>query len=400
MLLFADALLNPGQDALADAAVWVQGDKVRFAGPRAKLPEDARSDPEKITLPKLALMPGFVNAHAHLELSAFKDLPYPGSFTAWVRALLAAKNLRRDPNESGFEEGIHQSLESGVTTVADHVSVTENLEPLLNSPLRGFAFVEVLGVVPEIAQDIYQAARLLRESCAEGNFRIRVVPSPHSVHALHPEILETLLHDSADLVSVHLGESEDEHRYFRDKSGPMHELIAERGSALKREAASSFRELDRLGLLTDRILAVHGNYLDPEEIQILRERKLSIVHCPLSHRYFSHRPFPLEDIRRAGINVALGTDSLASAASLSMFDVIRTFETRHRGVKRAEIFRMATENGAKALRMDGEIGSIAAGKKADIVGVPLPRGTDPLDAIFQAEKVSLSIIDGEIIFLP
>jgi cytosine/adenosine deaminase-related metal-dependent hydrolase len=173
-------------------------------------------------------------------------------------------------------------------------------------------------------------------------------------------------------------------------------LIAERGNQLRRGTSSAVLELNEQGLLDDRILAVHGNYLNHEEIKLLARKKISVVHCPLSHRYFGHRPFPLQEALAAGINVALGTDSLASAASLSMLEVLRQVRNNFPDLSYEDIFRMATMGGAKALKLEKEIGEIIPGKKADIVGIPLAGKSSPLDALFSAEQVGFSMINGVI----
>ncbi len=396
MLILASALKNPSQPLIPDAAVWIQGEKIRWAGPRQDLPAEAKSDPEKFDLENTLLIPGMINAHAHLELTDLKGLPYPGSFSKWIRAILAAREISREhPEKSGIAQGVKQLLSGGTTTVADHIGVTGDLTGLLKSPLRGIAFVEVLGVNPEVAWDILEAALLLEEEFGNFSPRWKVVPSPHSVHALHPDVLESLLHRPHPLFSIHLAESEEEADYFEKKSGPLFKLIAERGSALQRQEASGLKEIQRAGRKDSRVLVIHGNYLDEAELRWLAETNSSVVHCPLSHRYFSHRPFPMERFLDLNINLALGTDSLASAASLSMFDVLRTLEGNFPGLDRERIFAMATLGGAKALKMENEIGVLAPGMLADLVGVPFLNGPDEAAAIFQAEDVNLSMIGGK-----
>jgi cytosine/adenosine deaminase-related metal-dependent hydrolase len=396
LLLLAEQLKNPQRPPVSPAAVWVEGETIRFVGMPKDLPPFARHDPEQIDLGRTLLIPGLVNAHAHLEYTSLVGFPYPGSFTSWIRALLAVKNNSSSvASGDSLREGIRQTIRGGATTIADHASVTSDLEILLNSPLRGKVFVEVLGVVPEVAEDMAGAAALLEENYRNSNSRLQIIPSPHSVHALHPETLEALLRTPSALFSIHLGESEEEELYFKEKSGPLAKLIAERGSALTRPASSALRELDRRGLLTDRILAVHANYVDAEELEILARRNISIVHCPLSHRYFSHQPFPWHAAQKAGVNLALGTDSLASAASLSMFDVLRTVEVKFSECEREEIFAIATLGGAKALKMDDQIGSLEVGKKADMVAIPLSASGDALESIFQAEAAAVTWINGE-----
>lgn len=396
MLLHASFLINPGEAPVANPALWIQGDHIRFAGPREELPPEAKSEKQSLDLGEAILAPGMVNAHAHLELTALKGLAYPGDFVAWIREVLKAK-LKLDPQgqDQEMHEGVLRCLRGGTTTIGDHLSVGSNPEALLASPLRGKAFVEVLGVIPEVATDMAHAAEEYVAEWAHCSSRIQLIPSPHSVHALAPQILKNLLQDASQVHSIHLAESEAEHLYFSEKLGPMHDFIAERGSPLRREAQSSVRELDELGALDSRVLAVHGNYLSPEEILLFAQKGVSVVHCPFSHLYFGHRPFPMDAYQDAGVNVALGTDSLASARTLSMFEVLRKTEELFPHLGREKIFYMATLGGAKALGMDCDIGSLALGKKADLIAVTMSE--DPMTSLFEAKRVDLAMIDGEIL---
>jgi len=395
MLLQAALLWNPNSEPIPDACVWIQGDQIRFAGPRRDLPEEAKSHRQNLDLGEVLLLPGLVNAHAHSELTALAGLQYQGDFVDWIREILRAKQgLDPQRQDQEMHEGVLRLLKGGTTTVADHLSVNANPEALLRSPLRGKAFIEVLGVVPEVATEMANAAELFRQNWGETPSRFELIPSPHSVHALAPEVLRRILQDVSKLHSIHLAESEAERRYFSEQAGTLWDFIAERGTSLERETSSSVQELDALGLLDRRILAVHGNYLQEGEIHLLATRRISLVHCPFSHAYFGHREFPMEACRRAGLNLALGTDSLASASTLSMLDVLRETEKKFPFLKREDIFSMATIGGAEALQMNF-VGSLEAGKKADVIAVPLTG--EAADCLFQAEELCFSMIDGEIL---
>lgn len=396
MLLFVSHLINPNQAPVADAALWIREDRIRYAGPRAGLPAEAKAEKQSLDLGDAVVAPGLVNAHAHLELTALKGLRFEGDFVDWIREVLRAKQaLEPQRQDQEMHEGVLRCLRGGATAVGDHLNVASNPEALLRSPLRGKAFIEVLGVVPEVASDMERAADLFAEQWRQIPSRFELIPSPHSVHALAPEVLRRLLQDSARVHSIHLAESETEHRYFSEKAGSMHDFIAERGSPLHREASSSIAELESAGLLDARILAVHGNYLSDSEIKLLASRGISLVHCPFSHHYFGHRPFPMQACQEAGVNLALGTDSLASAETLSMFEVLRKTLESFPSLSREEVFSMATLGGAKALKMEEEIGSLEAGKKADLIAVSTVG--DPLASLFQARRVDLAMIDGEIL---
>jgi len=398
MLVLASVLKNPNQDPIPNAALWIQEDSITFAGDRRHLPSEAWQDLEKLELENAALFPGLVNAHCHLELTALADLSYPGSFVEWIRKLLTAKNALspRQQNQS-LTKGILLSLMGGTTTVGDHISFNSDIRSLLNSPMRGKVFLEILGVLPEMAQEIFKVAQELKRNLASQNSLLELIPSPHSVHAVEPGILWKIFSQDHDLFSIHLAESQVEQEYFEKNNGPLYDFISERGSRLQRNSRSSIQELNDHGWLDDRILAIHGNYLSPEEFNLLGEKNISVVHCPLSHRYFGHRPFPLEEAQRAGVNLALGTDSLASAASLSMLEVLRQTQVNFPSLKKEEIFQMATLGGAKALKMEQAIGELRPGKKADMIGISVKDPNKPLEALFKAGQVDFSMINGNLL---
>lgn len=395
MLLFAKYLQNPNSPPIENPAVWVEGDRIRYAGPRSELPREALTDPEMFELEGAALFPGLVNAHCHLELSFLNDLNNPGGFTPWIREVLKQKNQGSPQDQLlALDKGILLSILGGTTTIGDHVSFNMDLEPLLRSPLRGRLFIEVLGVVPEVAHEVLAAADKLTE-IYQGKFsRWQLTPSPHSVHALVPTVLEEILARPHGVYSVHLGESEDEARYFEEASGPLFDLIAERGKSLKHNFVSALQELESKGFFDDRIMAIHGNYFSPAELALCGRRGVSLVHCPFSHQYFGHQDFPLIDALAAEVNVALGTDSLASASTLSMLEVMRQVKKTYGTLDQEQIFAMATLGGAKALKMPHLIGEVQEEKKADLIGVRMGSHLRPLDALFAADHAEFSMIDG------
>src|SRR5262249_51441924 len=208
---------------IQNGAVAVAGDTIAAIGPSQKIKE---AFPEEfasaLELPKTILMPGFVNAHSHLELTALKGLPYPGDFTQWVKKIVKEKpSLSPTVTAQGIEEGVTLMLESGITTVGDHVSFNTDLTTLLKSPLRGMLFIEVLGVNREVAEEVLAIAQDMEKIFEHSSSRFRVTVSPHSVHALHGRILLRLLDSNRSLFSIHLGESEDEDCLFHKNEGPL-----------------------------------------------------------------------------------------------------------------------------------------------------------------------------------
>jgi len=156
-------------------------------------------------------------------------------------------------------------------------------------------------------------------------------------------------------------------------------------------------------LLGSNLLAVHVNYLAPGDAALLGERRVNVVHCPRSHMYFQHDPFPARELAQAGVNLSLGTDSLASVhhvrkqtIDLDMLAEMRTFAANGNGWPPEIILRMATINGARALGMAGKIGELCPGAFADLIAVPISRSEENLyEAVIQHRgDVAAAMIDG------
>lgn len=357
-----------------------------------------------VCLNDMVLMPGFVNAHSHLELSCLRGFRYPGTFTAWIQKLVDAKsNMTAVEYEKGILDGIDEMLRSGTTCIGDHVSFNTDLVTLLNSPFRGYLFVEVLGVFKGIAEETHGFAKEFEKMFAEHHTLLKVCATPHSVHAVHPEILKEVFDEDRPVSSIHLAESADEDKYFKQQQGPLYDFILEKGEIPEQDITlrnSAIDYLEDKGYLSEKVLAVHCNYADEADISYLADRKASVVHCPSSHEYFHHRKFDFDAFRAKKVNIALGTDSLASSTSLSMLDQIRIGQKECPAIPASKWLRMATLHGAHALKMGELIGSLTPGKKADIIGFKL--GEDLLknselamEEILKAKEADYVMIDGK-----
>ena len=401
MLLFAKFLKNPHQPIVEDAAIWVQDDSISYAGQAAGLPSKAHQEKNRLHLKNFAIFPGLVNAHCHLELTLAKPLPYPGSFTEWIRVLLETKNnFSPETWRKNIQRGIQQNLEAGVTTLGDHASFNSDFEALLQMPFRGRIFLENLGVIPEIAESIYHQTQRLAQEYEKNTSLLTFNPSPHSVHALDPLVLKNFKDQNHKLLSIHLLESAAERDYFEKNAGELFQFIVERGVHPTPSHSSPIATLAELGILDHPLMAIHLNYINDVDLALLAQKSIPVIHCPLSHEYFHHDPFPLEKLTKQKITLGLGTDSLASSRNLSMLEVLRSMKEKYPALSEEDIFIMATKNGAKALQMETEIGSLEAGKKADLIGVPVDDSQDPMQSLFQSQSVDFSMINGKILLPP
>jgi cytosine/adenosine deaminase-related metal-dependent hydrolase len=306
------------------------------------------------------LVPGLVDAHAHLELSDMRGaLPGDRGFAGWLRAIVPVRRARsRADFARSVERGARRLLETGTTAVGDIVSTEGGLSGR-RSGLRGVLYREVLDVgdPARLAAALAFAGRRLRS--AHG---LREGISPHAPYTTSPELLaraSALARRRALPVAVHWEESSAEREWMEHGRGELARLL----HASPR--AAGLELLRDAGLLGPRTALVHANHPRPCELATVAATGAVIVHCPGTHRFFGREAFPWSRIRRAGIPVALGTDSLASNEDLDMQREMRLFRGATPGARPSEVWAMATTIAAQALGMEDEAGALLPGKCAD-----------------------------------
>ncbi|MBI2340023.1 MAG: amidohydrolase family protein [Deltaproteobacteria bacterium] len=383
--------LSPGYLCVRDGVIHAVGDE--FVLSMQEKGEDF------IDLGKMVLLPGFVNAHCHLELTAIGPIKPPPPpfdkggergdfFVSWIKELVIRKNsLTEDEKIDGIKKGIARLMHSGVTCIGDHISFNTPLEAIVKSPLKGRLFGEVLGVLPEVSEDIYATFKNRQKEFSQSASRFTLHASPHSVHAVDPDTLRRVLTEQPAPLSCHLAESKTEEEYFRTEKGVLARFIRERRHDIRHQGKSGLDYLEKQNLPLEKLLIVHGNYLTPEDLERIKKRSLSIVHCPGSHEYFGHESFPLAEYLAQGINVALGTDSIAGNTDLDFLKELRRVRKKFPALTALQILKAATLNGARALGLQDEIGSLVSGKKADIIGFLLSKNMNPEEAPFLANSV-------------
>ncbi len=232
--------------------------------------------------------------------------------------------------------------------------------------------------------------------------------SPHAPHTVSEAALRGIRAYARKYnlpLSMHVAESKDELRLLQGKKSGLEKLYRLAGwdLAWAPSAASSFEYLRRIGFLSPNLLAVHAVWVTDRDIGIIKKSRVPIAHCPRSNKETGGGKMPLKKFIDAGITVGLGTDSLASSPSLSMWDEMRCACRIHKkqGITAQDILRLATIGGAKALGLEKEIGSLEPGKKADIIAVPLPRkntGDIYSDLLRETKSCSMSMVNGKILF--
>ena len=328
-------------------------------------------------------MPGLVNAHSHMELTHFsswklrKGIDYsPRTYVDWViQVIKIRRSLTRSELEHSVMEGIRVSLECGTTTIGEIVS-DRNLIPLYNSTdIYGRLYLEALGQEPARNASLLADIENTITSFAGG--RLKPGISPHAPHTLAPGFLQDLagLADGHSIPCViHLSESREEASFMHDSSGKIAEILYPFAGwesylpAPRRTTSTAY--LEGLGILNPLTSVVHCVHITPDDAQILKKRGVTAILCPRSNERLAVGKAPALLLKKCGIPLALGTDSLASNDSLSLWDEMRFLHREFPDVfTPAEVLEMATLGSAGALHLESETGSLEKGKRADFLVV-------------------------------
>lgn len=361
---------------------------------------------ETLDLSDCLVLPGFVNLHCHLSLSALKNrVPKTESMVDWIKSVLALNaSLSLPERIKALRSGLDSQLRSGVTTLADYLAMPELLGEYSAIPLRLTVFLEVFGFdgnkAPAIAKTIKSN---LAELCFKGPL-FSVGLAPHAPYTVSPPLFKELrkIADASGLpFSCHVAEFDEEEKFIREGGGDIKKLLQGRGvfdEAWEPFGGSSSRYLDSLGVL-DSMIAVHLNFVEGDH-DLLVSRKVAGVFCPGTARWFGRTKWaPVRQMLDRNILMGIGTDSLASNDSLNFFRELRIAGEALPEVSRREILDMATRQGAKALNLN--TGELAPGFSADLIALKVDdEPANWLDPVFdpQRQEVDLSMVAGEVVF--
>lgn len=368
------------------------------AGFGAELQDDAgeAQSIETIDLGDVAILPGLVNAHTHLELSWMRgQVPPSDSLPAWAARLMALRRERGGDPPEPIRDAIAEARRAGTSLVGDVTNTLAADRLLADSELAGATFYELLGFSAASPDDLVKNAESAIERL-EPRAGLRRSIVPHAPYSVSPDLFRAIERAAGDRpMSVHLGESGDEMEFLRRGTGAWRELLGRLGVWNDRwepPGCGPVEYLDRLGLVNDHLIAVHGTQLPDAELARLAAARATLVTCPRSNRWTGAGIPPIDRFYASGVRVGIGTDSLASVEDLNLFEELRYLRTLAPDVPASRLLASATLDGATALGFGGEFGSIEAGKRADLIAVRLPRGlTDVEEYLVRAvspDKVS------------
>ncbi|HET6575673.1 MAG TPA: amidohydrolase family protein [Fimbriiglobus sp.] len=372
---------------LEGGTVTVRGDHIEAVGPHGTRTADE-------DLGNVALIPGLVNAHTHLDLSGARGLippTDPDHFTDWLRGVIAYRRSRTpEQTQEDIREGLAECLRSGTTLIGDITVGGTNWPMLHDAPIRVVAFWELIGLNPSR----FEAA--LFEWCDKTGVDWGADPvgvcypsmptfrwgaSPHAPYSANCDLALMMWGGNA-AGAIHLAESPAELELIERRTGPFVSFLQDLG--VWHPEAIATRTTDFLHVDTPfRVprLYIHCNYLR-SDIAFLPNQ--SVIYCPRTHAAFGHPPHPFREFLARGVRVGLGTDSLASNPDLDILAEAKFVRERYPDFPADALLKMVTLSGAEALGWADEAGSLEPGKSADLVALPLSDrdAADPHELLF------------------
>ncbi|MBL8855566.1 MAG: amidohydrolase family protein [Planctomycetaceae bacterium] len=364
---------KPTTEAMIRTAEKVAAQFGHNAGKFERLPDCCLGD--------VALLPGMVNCHTHLEFSDCQEpLGRSGlGFAEWLRAIIAhrasggtaASEERVAMSSTIMGQGWREILAGGVAAAGEILSqpATGSAAPGPKvADFCGTIFHEVLGLAPQRAQASWNWARECLQQSPHENVRHGLSPhAPYSTSTqLYRQCAEFCGRNGVPL-ATHLAESREELQLLSERTGPLVELFEQMG-VWRPEQIEARGVRDVLEVVSDveNLLLIHGNYLEREDWRWLRDKNpnVTIVYCPQTHAYFQHERHPWVEMAADGLSIALGTDSRASSSSLSLWHDVQLVRETYPEQDPLTLWSMATINGAKALGLNKDLGAIGPGKLA------------------------------------
>ena len=381
----AEWVLPISSAPIRDGVVVVEGERIAFVGPAAESRE-RWADAREVPLGRAALLPGLVNAHSHLELTALRGFLETLPFWRWLQTLTSVRNEllgERELHDSALA-GIGEALRNGITTLADTTASGAPLAAMREAGVRGVVYVETFGPDPAQATESLRALRAAVDRLRpDESSLVRVGVSPHAPYTVSAPLYSITANYAvaASLpMAVHIAESVAESVFVREGDGPFADRLRERGIAVAPQATTPIALLATCGVLSARPLLIHAVQLQEEanDVERIADSGATVVHCPISNAKLGHGIAPLLRLRGAGVTVGLGTDSVASNDRMDLLGEARQaalLASAAMGVPDAlpahDALAMATIGGARALGLGHRIGTLEEGKDADLAAFPL-----------------------------
>lgn len=416
MILRADWVLPVANDPIEDGEVVVRNGVIVDVRRRS----GTRGGADVLDFGEAVILPGLVNTHTHLELTvlrgAIEDLP----FFEWLRKLVDLKKMLSEQEwRDSALWGALEAAASGITTLADTTDTGASLYAMVQAGLRGRVYQEVFAVEPDT--DAPQTLRTLEDKIqwlrrASQGTTVEVGVAPHTLYTVRPAVLQALRHYTREKgypVCIHAGESADEIALLEKGDGKFAQMYAQRGIPWPAAGKHPLDILYEQSWLDEHTLLVHGVHTDSHHAERLASTRTAVAHCPQSNAKLCNGIAPLSEWLAQGVTVGLGTDSVVSNNTMDLFAEMRLAVTLQRAVHGVgscltarKAVELATTRGAQALGMAERIGTLEAGKQADLCVVSLegvhafPTYDPYAGLVFsaRASDVLMTMVGGKVVY--
>ena len=402
----------------AQVAVAVSGTRIAGTGSRSEV-INRFPDFEIEDFGEALILPGLVNTHTHLELTAFRGYLEENDFFAWLRKLTLARLEKMTPDDLRVSAtwGACEAVRAGVTCVGDASdSAMTSMLALKDVGLRGVVFQESFGPDPRLVQENFEKleAKVAELRGVETDL-VRVGVSPHAPYTVCAPQLERIARfviDERLPLIMHAAESHAEELFVREGSGMFADGLAKRGIEWNAPRLSTIQYLKQVGILETQPLLAHCIRVDDADIETLRESRSKVAHCPKSNAKLGHGRAPFAKFLNAGVTVGFGSDSVASNNTCDILEEARfalllsRVGEGDRLISASDALATATLGGARCMDLAGQIGDLSEGAQADLAvlslkGVHQTPNHDPAaTAIFASSgrDVILTVIAGREVF--
>ncbi|MCK4778498.1 MAG: amidohydrolase family protein [Actinomycetia bacterium] len=423
MLLTAEWILPVTTPPIKGGAIVIRDGLIEAIGKEEKIKKQFSGE-EVIGFDKAILLPGFVDAHTHLEYSAFRGICDDLPFSLWKIQVTEKSNyLNKKDWEISADIGALEAIQSGITCIGDITMTGASLRAAKRANLRGVIFFEISEMdsskTVKTMEKAEQGIREWQEEVKGTNLQIGI--SPYSVYNVAPTLFQAVSKFAQKkdlLLGLHLAGSKDEYDFVKYGAGPLAIEYRKKSGwedvLWQPMGVSPVKYVENWDVFDSNVLAVHCIQVNEQDIDVLKRYDVRIVHCPKCSAKLGMGIAPLLSFINRGLAVGIGTDSPASNNTMDLFDEMRIGLLLQRGMvgtveqTSAESFlEMATLGGAKALRLDDKIGSLEKGKEADIISVDISKSHQvPLQSPYSAlvytsnqENILMTMVKGEILYL-
>lgn len=382
MIVTADWVLPVASEPLAGGAVLVEGGRIAMVGTLEGVTAAAPDEPVE-RFDGCVIMPGLVNAHTHLSLTVLGGLVEPMPMRQFLARVTSAVVAMSEADFAASAAlGALECLRNGVTCVGDIAYGPVSLAACAAAGVAGVFYFEVLGakeadVPSRLEAEGYVSAR---DSVSR---RLRRGVSPHAPYSSGPGTLRAThaiaRRDGAGY-AIHLAESPAERELMISGTGARADAAARLAEGFTAPGVGPVAYLERLGVL-DGALAVHCVVLEPGDARLLAASTVGVALCPRSNAFLGNGGPPVADLRDAGVRLCLGTDSPASNWDLDLFEEARALQALDPDLTPTRLIEIVTRDGARALGLDGTLGSLAKGLDADLTVLRLPSDARPEAAV-------------------